>query len=44
MPSIAGWIDAGIEAAKREDEGALDAIAAEIAEFTRAFPTPALTP
>ena len=44
MPRIASWIDAGTEAAKREDTSALDAIATEIREFVSAFPTPGLTP
>jgi glycine hydroxymethyltransferase len=40
MPRIAGWMDAAVEAAKREDEPALEAIAAEVREFTAAFPIP----
>jgi glycine hydroxymethyltransferase len=44
MPRLASWIDAGVEAAKREDRSALDAVAAEIREFASAFPTPGLTP
>jgi glycine hydroxymethyltransferase len=40
MPRIAAWIDAAVEAAKREDEVALEATAAEVREFTSAFPTP----
>jgi glycine hydroxymethyltransferase len=44
MPRIASWIDAGTEAAKREDTSALDAIATEIREFVSAFPTPGVTP
>ncbi|HEX2467801.1 MAG TPA: serine hydroxymethyltransferase [Solirubrobacterales bacterium] len=40
MPQIAEWMDAAVEAAKRSDEGALDAIAAEVREFTRDFPVP----
>jgi glycine hydroxymethyltransferase len=43
MPRIASWIDAAVEAAKREDTSALDAIATEVREFTSAFPTPGLT-
>jgi glycine hydroxymethyltransferase len=42
MQRIAGWIDAAVEAAKREDEDALDAIAAEVRDFTAAFPIPGL--
>ena len=44
MAPIAGWIEAAIEAAKRDDEDAIEAIAAEVAEFTRGFPVPGLTP
>jgi glycine hydroxymethyltransferase len=40
MPRIAAWMDAAVEAAKREDEAALEATAAEIREFTSAFPVP----
>jgi glycine hydroxymethyltransferase len=40
MDRIAGWMDAAVEAAKREDEPALDAIAAEVREFTSDFPIP----
>jgi glycine hydroxymethyltransferase len=42
MARIAAWIDAAVEAAKREDEDALDAIAAEVRDFTAAFPIPGL--
>src|SRR5215216_4207890 len=42
MPRIAGWIDAAVEAAKREDEDALEAIAAEVRDFTAAFPIPGI--
>jgi glycine hydroxymethyltransferase len=40
MDRVAGWIDAAVEAAKREDEPALDAIAAEVRDFTSDFPIP----
>jgi glycine hydroxymethyltransferase len=40
MPRIAAWIDTAVEAAKREDEGTLEATAAEVREFTSAFPIP----
>jgi glycine hydroxymethyltransferase len=40
MPRIAGWIDVAVEAAKREDEATLEATAAEVREFTSAFPLP----
>jgi glycine hydroxymethyltransferase len=42
MPRIAAWVDAGVEAAKREDADALDATAAEVRDFTAAFPIPGL--
>jgi glycine hydroxymethyltransferase len=42
MASIAGWIDDAVAAAKREDEAALDSIAAEVREFTSAFPVPGI--
>jgi glycine hydroxymethyltransferase len=40
MPALAGWIDAGVEAARREDEAALERIRAEVLELARAFPPP----
>jgi glycine hydroxymethyltransferase len=40
MELIAGWIDAGVEAAKSEDEGALERIAGEVRELAAAFPIP----
>jgi glycine hydroxymethyltransferase len=40
MARVAGWIDAATEAAKGEDGDALDSIAAEVREFTSAFPIP----
>jgi len=40
MLAIARWIDEGIEAAKREDESAIERIAGEVLELTRAFPIP----
>ena len=40
MALIADWMDRAVEAAKREDEAAIDAIAAEVRDFTSAFPTP----
>jgi glycine hydroxymethyltransferase len=40
MARIAAWIDAGVTAAVREDETALETLAAEVREFTRAFPVP----
>jgi glycine hydroxymethyltransferase len=40
MEPIAGWMDAAIEAAKGEDEAAIEGIAAEVREFTAGFPIP----
>jgi glycine hydroxymethyltransferase len=41
MEAVAGWIDHGVEAAKREDAAALDRIRGEVLELARAFPPPA---
>jgi len=40
MELIAGWIDGGVEAAKSEDEAALERIAGEVRELAAAFPIP----
>jgi glycine hydroxymethyltransferase len=40
MAPIATWMDQAVVAAKREDEAALDAVAAEVREFTSGFPIP----
>jgi glycine hydroxymethyltransferase len=40
MDRIAAWIDAAVEAAKGEDQAAIDAIAAEVRDFTSDFPIP----
>ena len=40
MELIAGWIDAGIDAARREDEDALERIGDEVLELAAAFPVP----
>jgi glycine hydroxymethyltransferase len=40
MELIAGWIDAGVEAAKSDDEPALGRIAGEVRELAAAFPIP----
>jgi glycine hydroxymethyltransferase len=40
MEQIAAWMDAAVEAAKAEDENALEAIAADVREFTADFPIP----
>ena len=42
MRQIAAWIDRGVEAAKRDDEAALDRIAGEVHEVTTGFPAPGL--
>jgi glycine hydroxymethyltransferase len=41
MQDVARWIDEGIEAARHEDEAALERIRAEVAELARTFPPPA---
>src|SRR5262245_17849902 len=40
MPRIAAWMDDAITAAIKEDETALDRIAAEVREFALAYPMP----
>jgi glycine hydroxymethyltransferase len=40
MRVIAAWIDEGVDAAKRNDEAALERIAGEVAELAAAFPIP----
>jgi len=40
MAPIAAWMDRAVEAAKRDDEAAIEAIAAEVREFTSEFPIP----
>ncbi len=40
MLEIARWIDEGVEAAKREDDAAIERIASEVLELTKAFPIP----
>jgi glycine hydroxymethyltransferase len=42
METIADWIDAGVEAAKREDEDALARLATEVRELALQFPIPGL--
>ncbi|MGH3442569.1 MAG: serine hydroxymethyltransferase [Nitriliruptorales bacterium] len=42
MRQIAAWIDRAVEAAKREDEDELAAIAGEVSELTAAFPAPGI--
>jgi glycine hydroxymethyltransferase len=41
MPDLARWIDEGVDAAKREDDAALERIRGEVLELARAFPPPA---
>ena len=41
MRDIAGWIDAGVDATRREDADALERIRVEVLELARAFPPPA---
>jgi glycine hydroxymethyltransferase len=41
MQDLARWIDEGIEAARRDDEAALERIRADVADLARAFPPPA---
>jgi glycine hydroxymethyltransferase len=38
MDAIAGWIDAGVEAARTEDQAALQALRREVSELAAAFP------
>jgi glycine hydroxymethyltransferase len=40
MEAIAGWIDLGVQAARRGDEAALERIAGEVRELAAAFPVP----
>ncbi|HKE79342.1 MAG TPA: serine hydroxymethyltransferase [Solirubrobacteraceae bacterium] len=40
MELIAGWIDAGVDAARRDDEGALERIGGEVVALAEAFPVP----
>ena len=40
METIAGWIDTGVEAARRRDEAALDRLAGDVSELAAAFPVP----
>jgi glycine hydroxymethyltransferase len=40
MDLIAGWMDEGIEAAKREDEAALERLGGRVRELTSGFPIP----
>ena len=40
MELIAGWIDAGVDAARGEDEAALERNAGEVRELAAAFPIP----
>ena len=40
MGAIAAWMERAVEAAKRDDEGALETIAGEVRELTSEFPIP----
>jgi glycine hydroxymethyltransferase len=40
MEPIAGWIDAGVQAARRDDGAALERLAGEVGELAAAFPAP----
>jgi glycine hydroxymethyltransferase len=40
MEPIARWIDAGVQAARREDGAALERLAGEVGELAAAFPAP----
>jgi glycine hydroxymethyltransferase len=42
MRRIAAWIDAGVKAAKRDDEDALGRIDKEVRELTASFPAPGI--
>jgi len=44
MPQLAAWIDDAITAAAKEDESALDAIAAEIRDLLTTYPIPGWSP
>jgi glycine hydroxymethyltransferase len=41
MQDLARWIDEGVEAARRDDEAALERIRTDVADLARAFPPPA---
>jgi len=44
MPAVAAWMDEAIIAAGKDDEPAIERIAAEIRDFLRAFPMPGWSP
>jgi glycine hydroxymethyltransferase len=44
MPQVAAWIDEAIIAASKDDEAALDRIAAEVRDLLAAFPIPGWSP
>jgi glycine hydroxymethyltransferase len=44
MPQLAVWIDEAITAASKDDEAALDRIAAEVRDLLMAFPIPGWSP
>ena len=43
MELIAGWIDEGVAAAKRQDETAIKRIANEVRELAAGFPIPGVS-
>jgi glycine hydroxymethyltransferase len=44
MPAVAAWMDEAITAAGKDDEAAIERIAAEIRDFLHAFPMPGWSP
>jgi glycine hydroxymethyltransferase len=44
MPAVAGWIDAAVTAASKQDLETLDRIAAEVADLLAGFPMPGWAP
>src|SRR5262249_4113384 len=44
MPSVAAWMDAAVAAQVKDDEAALDRIAAEVADLLSTFPMPGWAP
>jgi glycine hydroxymethyltransferase len=44
MPQLAAWIDEAITAAAKDDEAALDRIAAEVRDLLVAYPIPGWAP
>jgi glycine hydroxymethyltransferase len=44
MPAVAAWMDAALTALAKDDEAALDRIAAEVKDLLTAFPMPGWSP